>query len=74
MYKVVFRVMYQAVRFVIYDEVLHKRGFNTPLRRCVDDEECTYILREVHEGICENHTGLGHLLRKFSDKGTTGPH
>ncbi|XP_074374821.1 uncharacterized protein LOC141715244 [Apium graveolens] len=40
------RVKYQAARYVIYDEILYRRGFNTPLLRCVDGEECSYILRE----------------------------
>ncbi|XP_074356057.1 uncharacterized protein LOC141695732 [Apium graveolens] len=51
------RLRYQAARYVVYDEVLYKRGFNQPLLRCVDEEEGNYILREVHEGIC----GLGTL-------------
>ncbi|XP_074336596.1 uncharacterized protein LOC141673754 [Apium graveolens] len=52
------RLRYQAARYVIYDKVLYKRGFNQPLLRCVDKEEENYILREVHEGICGNHSGV----------------
>ncbi|XP_074359640.1 uncharacterized protein LOC141699685 [Apium graveolens] len=52
------RLRYQAARYVIYDEVLYKRGFNQPLLRCVEEEEGNYILREVHEGICSNHSGV----------------
>ncbi|XP_074353062.1 uncharacterized protein LOC141692232 [Apium graveolens] len=52
------RLRYQAVRYVIYDEVLYKRGFNQPFLRCVAEEEGDYILREVHEGICGNHSGV----------------
>ncbi|XP_074346650.1 uncharacterized protein LOC141685449 [Apium graveolens] len=33
------RLRYQAARYVVYDEVLYKRGFNQPLLRCVDEEE-----------------------------------
>ncbi|XP_074336611.1 uncharacterized protein LOC141673769 [Apium graveolens] len=51
------RLPYQAARYVVYDEVLYKRGFNQPLLRCIDKEEGNYILREVHEGICGNHSG-----------------
>ncbi|XP_074360143.1 uncharacterized protein LOC141700232 [Apium graveolens] len=51
------RLRYQATRYVVYDEVLYKRGFNQPLLRCVN-EEGNYILREVHEGICGNHSGV----------------
>ncbi|XP_074362687.1 uncharacterized protein LOC141702959 [Apium graveolens] len=51
------RLRYQTARYVVYDEVLYKRGFNQPLLRYVDEEEGNYILREVHEGICGNHSG-----------------
>ncbi|XP_074351822.1 uncharacterized protein LOC141690970 [Apium graveolens] len=52
------RLRYQAAKYVEYDRVLYKRGFNQPLLRCVDLEEGNYILREVHEGICGNHSGV----------------
>ncbi|XP_074337204.1 uncharacterized protein LOC141674395 [Apium graveolens] len=58
------RVRYQAARYVVYDEVLYKRGFNQPLLRCVDKEEGNYILREVLEGICGNHSG-GKTMKNF---------
>ncbi|XP_074377629.1 uncharacterized protein LOC141719147 [Apium graveolens] len=32
------RLRYQAARYVVYDEVLYKRGSNQPLLRCVDEE------------------------------------
>ncbi|XP_074353997.1 uncharacterized protein LOC141692932 [Apium graveolens] len=37
------RLHYQAARYVVYDEILYKRGFNQPLLRCVDEEEGNYI-------------------------------
>ncbi|XP_074328834.1 uncharacterized protein LOC141666392 [Apium graveolens] len=58
------RLRYQATRYVVYDEILYKKGFNQPLLRCVDEEEGNYILREVHEGICGNHSGGSSLAMK----------
>ncbi|XP_074324347.1 uncharacterized protein LOC141661262 [Apium graveolens] len=52
---------YQATKYVEYDGVLYKRGFNQPLLRCVDLEEGNYILKEVHKGICGNHPGVVRL-------------
>ncbi|XP_074336469.1 uncharacterized protein LOC141673614 [Apium graveolens] len=46
------RQRYQAAKYVEYDGVLYKRGFNQPLLYCVDMEEGNYILREVQTGIC----------------------
>ncbi|XP_074348312.1 uncharacterized protein LOC141687064 [Apium graveolens] len=50
------RIRYKDARYVIYDGVLYRRGFNVPLLKCIDGDECNYILREVHEGICGNHS------------------
>ncbi|XP_074346342.1 uncharacterized protein LOC141685117 [Apium graveolens] len=67
------RLRYQAARYVIYDEVLYKRGFNQPLLRCIDEEEGNYILREVHEGICGNHSGGSSLAMKVLRQGYYWP-
>ena len=36
---------------------LYKKGFTLPLLKCVSPEEGNYILREIHEGIGESHSG-----------------
>ncbi|XP_074378005.1 uncharacterized protein LOC141719525 [Apium graveolens] len=63
----------QVERYVVYDENLYKRGFNQPLLRCVDEEEVNYILREVHEGICGNHSGGNSLAMKVLHQGYYWP-
>ncbi|XP_074347124.1 uncharacterized protein LOC141685949 [Apium graveolens] len=63
------RLRYQAAKYVEYDGVLYKRGFNQPLLRCVDMEEGNYILREVHKGIYGNHSGGGSLALKVLRQG-----
>ncbi|XP_074327829.1 uncharacterized protein LOC141665745 [Apium graveolens] len=67
------RLRYQDVRYVMYDEFLYKRGFNQPFLRCVDKEEGNYILREVHEGICSNHSGGNSLVMKVLRQGYYWP-
>ena len=32
---------------------------------CVKEDEAKYILKEVHEGICRDHTGPRSLVRKI---------
>ncbi|XP_074377608.1 uncharacterized protein LOC141719126 [Apium graveolens] len=59
------RMMYKAARFVIYYGILYRRAFSVPLLRCTDENECNYILREVHEGICDNHFGGSSLAQKI---------
>ncbi|XP_017221317.1 uncharacterized protein LOC108198046 [Daucus carota subsp. sativus] len=64
---------YRAARFVIYDGVLYKRGFNQPLLKCIAGEDYNYILREVHEGICGNHSGGSSLALKILRQGYYWP-
>ena len=55
----------QAVRFVLIKDVLYKRGFSQLYLRCLGTEEADYIMREVHEGICGNHSGSRSLVHKL---------
>ena len=47
----------KAARYTLYDNQLYKKGFSTLLLKCVDLEQGNRILQEIHEGICDNHTG-----------------
>ncbi|XP_074337208.1 uncharacterized protein LOC141674398 [Apium graveolens] len=67
------RLRYQAARYVVYDVVLYKRGFNQPLLKCGDEEEGNYILREVHEGIYGNHSRGNSLAMKILRQGYYWP-
>ena len=55
----------QASRFVLKKDVLYKRGFSWPYLRCLSQEKADYVMKEVHEGICENHTGARLLMNKL---------
>ena len=55
----------QASRFVLIKDVLYKRGFSRPYLRCLCHEEADYVMREVHEGICGNHSGAQSLVHKL---------
>ena len=47
----------QASRFVLIRDVLYKRGFSRSYLRCLSHDEADYVMKEVHEGICGNHSG-----------------
>ncbi|XP_074347128.1 uncharacterized protein LOC141685954 [Apium graveolens] len=47
------RMRYKSVHSVIYDGILYRRGSSMLLLKYIDGDECNYILREVHEGICD---------------------
>ena len=54
----------RSTRYVLMDEVLYKRGFSQPYLRCLAPDEANYVLREVHEGACGNHSGARSLIHK----------
>ena len=45
----------RSARFTIHQGTLYKRGFFTPILKCIAREDANYVLREVHEGVCGNH-------------------
>ena len=55
----------QVVRFVLIKDVLYKKGFSRPYLRCLCQEEADYVMREVHEGICGNHSSARSLVHKL---------
>ena len=54
----------KSAKYVLMDEVLYKRGFSQPYLRCLAPDEANYVLREVHEGACGNHSGANSLVHK----------
>ena len=47
----------KAVRYTHLDKVLYKTSFSRPLLRCITREESEAILKSIHSGVCENHSG-----------------
>ncbi|XP_065635164.1 uncharacterized protein LOC136069940 [Quercus suber] len=54
----------KSARYVLVDKMLYKRGFSQPYLRCLAPDEINYMLREVHEGACGNHSGARSLVHK----------
>ena len=67
------KLKFQASRFVLIKDVLYKRGFSRLYLRCLSCEETDYVMREVHEGICGNHSGARSLVHKMIRAGSYWP-
>jgi ribonuclease HI len=63
----------RSTRFILIQGVLYKRGFSLPYLRCLDKAEADYVMREVHEGICGNHSGARSLVHKLVRAGYYWP-
>ena len=59
----------KSAKYILIDEVLYKRGFSQPYLRCLAPDEANYVLREVHEGACGNHSGARSLVHKVVHTG-----
>nr|XP_033511173.1 uncharacterized protein LOC117275925 [Nicotiana tomentosiformis] len=51
--------------YCLVDGQLYQRSFQGPLARCFGTLEADYVMRESHEGICENHSGADSLVLKL---------
>lgn len=54
----------KVARFTLLIETLYKQGISSPLLRCVSLDESQYVMVEIHEGVCGNHSGIRALVRK----------
>ncbi|KAL2251354.1 UNVERIFIED_CONTAM: Retrovirus-related Pol polyprotein from transposon opus [Sesamum indicum] len=58
------RIKFKAPRFALVGTQLYKRTIEGPLLKCLDDPQARYVLREIHEGSCGNHSGARLLAQK----------
>ncbi|XP_020203766.1 uncharacterized protein LOC109789265 [Cajanus cajan] len=47
----------RSSKFVIIGDELFKRSISTPLLKCLAKSQATYVIEEIHRGICGMHSG-----------------
>ncbi|RDX70518.1 hypothetical protein CR513_50231, partial [Mucuna pruriens] len=67
------KVPREASKYILLSQHLYHQGFSFLLLRCVDEDEATYVIREVHEGVCGTHIGGRTLTRKIAKVGYYWP-
>ena len=63
----------QVAQFMLIKDILYKRGFSRPYLRCLILEKADYVMREVHEGVCGNHSRSRSLVHKLIRAGYYWP-
>jgi hypothetical protein len=53
--------------------ILYRRGYTYPLLKCLPSTEAEYVLREIHEGMCGNHSEGRMLAHKVMRAGYYWP-
>ncbi|RVW70753.1 hypothetical protein CK203_058068 [Vitis vinifera] len=67
------KIRVQAARFTLIGGHLYKRSFTGPYLRCLGHSEAQYVLAELHEGICGNHSGGRSLAHRAHSQGYYWP-
>jgi hypothetical protein len=67
------KVKMHSARYVFIGGVLYRRGYTKPLLKCLTNSEAEYVLKEIHEGVCGNHSGSRMLAHKATRAGYYWP-
>ena len=67
------KIRARSARFTNHKGSLYKRGFFTPILKCIAGKDTEYVLREVHESICGNHIRARALAGKVLRQGYYWP-
>ncbi|XP_014498356.1 uncharacterized protein LOC106759610 [Vigna radiata var. radiata] len=63
----------RVARFMIIGNDLYRRGFSSPLLKCLAEDEAQYVMNELHLGVCGFHTGGRALKAKILRAGYYWP-
>jgi hypothetical protein len=67
------KVKLQATQNSLLGGILYKKGYSEPLLKCLPKDKAEYVMREIHEGICGNHSGARKLAHKVTRAGYYWP-
>ena len=67
------KVRVQAACFTLIGGHLYKRSFTGPYFRCLSHSEAQYVLSELHEGVCGNHSRGRSLAHRAHSQGYYWP-
>jgi len=58
------KIKKNSSKYTLINGKLFRHGFTHPILVCVDGEQCSCIMVELHEGICGSHIGGRSLSSK----------
>ncbi|XP_022019209.1 uncharacterized protein LOC110919244 [Helianthus annuus] len=63
------KIQNKALFYEMNRGILSRRSFLGPLLRCVDPQDASYLIREIHEGIYGIHAGSRMVVAKIMNAG-----
>src|ERR1043165_4174335 len=67
------KIQHKALHYQLIDGTLYRRSYLGPLLRCVDSADTSFLLRDIHEGICGIHAGPRMVVAKLMNAGYNCP-
>jgi len=67
------KVKIHSARYVLIGGVLYRKGYTEPLLKCLMNSEAEDVLKEIHEGVCGNHSCSRMLAHKAMRAGYYWP-
>ncbi|KAL5548928.1 hypothetical protein UlMin_004159 [Ulmus minor] len=67
------RLRYRSVRYFLDKDKLRKRSFSSPSLTCLNEDQAKYVVQELHEGVCGNHSSGRALAHKVLRQGYYWP-
>jgi len=63
----------QCARYTMVGQYLYRRGYSTPLLKCLTKEQSQYVLQEIHNGAFDSHSGARTMTAKVIQAGYYWP-
>ena len=67
------KIKVRSSKFTIMNDECYKMGFSLPYLKCLSLKEAMYMLQEVHEGVCGNHSSPRSLVGEVIQAGYFWP-
>ncbi|KAL5540853.1 hypothetical protein UlMin_043635 [Ulmus minor] len=67
------RFRFRSARYFLDKGKLYKKGFSSPSLLCLDENRGKFTLKEVHAGVCENHSSGRTLAHRILRQGYYWP-
>ena len=64
------RIQIKVARYTMMNDKLHQKSWDSPmLKRCLTEKESLEVMKQIHKGVCGNHTGRRSLAHKAMTQG-----
>ncbi|XP_022014370.1 uncharacterized protein LOC110913858 [Helianthus annuus] len=67
------KIQINSLQYQMQEGGLYRKTFLGPLLKCLDPEQASYIIKEIHYGICGIHAGTKMIVTKVRNAGYYWP-